>query len=396
MKTLIELFDSEQLENLIAGLHFLPQKIVFVGFKNLMRPKKQELMEQIFSEHGAISVEYEYVSRNDFAQIVGRFNEIIDRNEDCCFDLTGGKDVVIAAMGAVAAQRNIPIIRYDVKKGSLIRVKDCECLEEDEIPYLTLEETFHLNGGSIVSGGPGFSWNLNADFSKDIDTIWSICSRNCTAWNRHAIAMAGISGRFDMDESFSVCADLRDRPILPDWDIMRELVNAGLLLNYQKRGGSVSFCYKNEQVFHALTKSGNALEVYTYLIAKELWEEGHFHDVKNGVMADWDGVIQTRYSTKKETRNEIDLMMMRGIIPIFASCKNGEVHKEALYELQTVARRFGGKYARKMLLATNLGPNELACEFIRQRAVDMKICVIEGINKMSRDAFKSALKEATK
>ena len=39
--TLIELFDSCQIENVIAALRFKPQKIVFVGFKEVMTKKRQ-------------------------------------------------------------------------------------------------------------------------------------------------------------------------------------------------------------------------------------------------------------------------------------------------------------------------------------------------------------------
>ena len=41
MKTLIELFDVCQIENVIAALSFVPEKIVFVGFKETMTEKRK-------------------------------------------------------------------------------------------------------------------------------------------------------------------------------------------------------------------------------------------------------------------------------------------------------------------------------------------------------------------
>ena len=48
-------------------------------------------------------------------------------------------------------------------------------------------------------------------------------------------------------------------------------------------------------------------------------------------------------------------MSLKGLIPIFISCKSGKMTEKntlhALYELDTVANRFGGKYAKKVLVA---------------------------------------------
>lgn len=65
-----------------------------------------------------------------------------------------------------------------------------------------------------------------------------------------------------------------------------------------------------------------------------------------GVHLDWDGVIE---SGGKDVLNEIDVMAMDGSQPVFVSCKMGNVNQMALYELETVADQFGGKYARKIL-----------------------------------------------
>ena len=46
-------------------------------------------------------------------------------------------------------------------------------------------------------------------------------------------------------------------------------------------------------------------------------------------------------------KNEIDVIALEGYTPIFISCKNGNVDKMAFYELDTVAKRFGGKYVKK-------------------------------------------------
>ena len=66
-----------------------------------------------------------------------------------------------------------------------------------------------------------------------------------------------------------------------------------------------------------------------------------------------------------------------GVVPVFISCKNGDVKKEALYELETVANRFGGKYAKKIIMVGALNDFDDSTKFLLERAKDMDISVIE-------------------
>ena len=71
-------------------------------------------------------------------------------------------------------------------------------------------------------------------------------------------------------------------------------------------------------------------------------------------------------------------MMMHGLVPVFVSCKNGDVQIDELYKLHTVARRFGGQNAKTVLVTTALGqlPN---AKYIRTRAEDMGIRIVDNV-----------------
>ena len=97
----------------------------------------------------------------------------------------------------------------------------------------------------------------------------------------------------------------------------------------------------------------------------------------------WDG----ESGGQNDTRNEIDIFVMRDLVPVFVSCKNGEVHKEALYELNTVAEKFGGEYAKKVLVCTYISYSKSSREYILQRARDMKIEVVEDVDLLSGEEF---------
>ena len=98
---------------------------------------------------------------------------------------------------------------------------------------------------------------------------------------------------------------------------------------------------------------------------------------------------------KGGTMNEIDGLLMHGAVPVFVSCKIGSVPKEALYEVDSVAARFGGAYAVKALVCSRLSGSESARRAIRQRARDMGILLIEGVDGLSREELARKLgKEA--
>lgn len=153
--------------------------------------------------------------------------------------------------------------------------------------------------------------------------------------------------------------------------------------------------FKNEQIKRVLTKAGTILELKTFLLAKTITEQDgspRYNDVMTGVFIDWDDEVHDRKGTQVDTENEIDLIFMRGLVPVFVSCKNGGVVEEELYKLNTVANRFGGAYARKVLIGTTLGKSGRGKQYFMERAKDMKIQVIDGVHEMSDEQFIKALK----
>ena len=392
IKTLVELFDACQIENVIAALRFKPEKIVFVGFKKIMTKKKTEDLQRFFEmKKFDIKLEYRVVSRYDYEEIVSELNKIIGENEDAAFDLTGGKELVLVAMGEIAAACGVPMFQFDVRSGEMIRVKNCENIPETEKTHMTIEESVALSGGSVVEDDEHPKWNLTEDFKKDARTMWNICRRNCRAWNRNSGIIKMIEAANEAVRELQVripASKVRD---LPDKNIMDKLEEAGIIKGYDQNGEEIVFEYKNEQVHRVLAKAGNILELYLYMTAKQIEAEDpqYYDDIDTGVFVDWDGEV----TGKSDTRNEIDVFIMRDLVPVFVSCKNGEVHKEALYELNTVAEKFGGEYAKKVLVCTYISYSKSSREYIIQRARDMKIEIIEDVDMFDDEKFLSEIRQ---
>ncbi|MGM9683586.1 MAG: Card1-like endonuclease domain-containing protein, partial [Eubacteriales bacterium] len=270
--------------------------------------------------------------------------------------------------------------------------QDGQTIMTENGPMLSIEENIRIYGGDIVydenQDDKTFRWNMCADFKKDIDSMWDICRQDARLWNTQ-ICVFEVAERlngYTDDLKVSVPTDYLKDAVKRNGGtyvvirrIMDGLYNAGLLKEYSINDDVFSITYKNEQVKYCLTVAGQVLEMKVFLAALESHEkDGSFtyNDVMNGVFIDWDGNLHLDQEDY-DTENEIDVLMMHGMIPVFVSCKNGYIDKDELYKLNAVATRFGGKYAKKVLVATALDNSDFS-NYLRQRAEDMGIRLVEG------------------
>ncbi len=405
IKTIIELFDECQVKNVVAALRFMPRKVIFVGYREVMKKKKMNDLKKFFDLRGLkIELEFQFVDRYDYSDAFKTLNRILDENEECCFDLTGGKELIIAAMGALSAERSVPMVQFNIKRGTMTYIKNCEALTNQQTAAMTVLESITLNGGAIANENSDEpEWDLSDDFRQDIEALWKINGRDSSAWNRFSKQIARFGKEIEASEDLSLRVNIsnldeRQKEELLNKQILDEMKKEGLFKNFSLKNNLLNLQIKNEQVLRCIIKAGNILELYAYMVATEIAEEkpGFYDDIKVGVKVDWDGIENGKFSKIKDTTNEIDLFMTRDLVPVFISCKNGDVDKEALYELNTVAEKFGGEYARKVLMATFISKDELKKRFLLQRAKDMRIEVIENIDKMTKQEFKEAMKRRVK
>lgn len=400
--TYVEFFEKDDSENVCACFTHTPDRVVFIGDKAKLMRERAERYSGIFADRDK-QIEFicKAVNKNNIASIVEALSDIIDEYGDCVFDLTGGEELYLVAMGIVFERyrdRNIQMHRFNLRNNTILDCdQDGNTISEGDAPQLSVEENIRLYGGDVIYDDQRcdatYDWDLDDDFRADIDAMWNICSRDVRQWNTQLGVLAAAE-KF-RDVSKDPLTDTVSLPILKDRvsaaggkyvffrSIFSGLYDAGLLLSYECDEETFSVTYKNERVKRCLIKEGQALEMKIYAIAAGAYEKDGsttYNDVKNGVHIDWDGKIETE--SGHDTENEIDVMMMRGMVPVFVSCKNGQIKTEELYKLNSVANRFGGKYAKKILVATALGKDKDS-ERIRQRAKDMNIRMVEGIQTMS-------------
>lgn len=399
--TAIEFYDRAPIENIISSLTTKPDKIIFIGDGDALNASIDIYKRFVAKRNLPIFIDHRAIDKNDLNNIVKVLSKIVENEKDCVFDLTGGDDLVLVAMGIVYAkypQKNIKMQRFNVAEDF---VSDCDFdgnVLYEGTPEITVAENIELHGGAIRYKRDGETvtrkWGLTDDFVSDINKMWSVCKNDPGRWNAQVNVLAvankhfsnGLSVQFDLT---ALKSELQKEEVkYISIKSFLELLNIKKIIrNLVINGSGYSFTYKNDQVKDVFNASGTLLELKILSVAKKIetkCKTPYFTSLMSGVFIDWDGEFHTRSDADKDTENEIDVVLMKGTIPVFISCKNGAIKEIESYKLDTVANRFGGKYVRKALFATYLGAtaNE---KHLEKRMQDMGILFVKNIHRMSDD-----------
>lgn len=400
--TIVEFFDHEMLENIVGTLMLQPKHVVLFGNNKQEMTTFQKRMFKILTKKNIkTTIEVVEVDTKNYSAIARVLNQLIDTYPDCVFDLTGGEPMILVAMGAVSAERGVPLHTIN-PENCVVKTILHGNQEQKKTQHVTLTvfESVSLYGGTISSGFPeskkSFTLLYN-ELNRDITALWYILRKNCGNWNT---AIDTISSWINPEESkkntltftvpqgFSLDSQHNSHKFLCTNTMLKQLTDKKILIP-QKTDRNKCYAFKNKQMHYALSKSGTVLELYTLLcVLSTKRDDGAplITDAISGAVIDW---TQSR-DKHDDVRNEIDVLATAGVIPVFISCKNGGVSSDELYKLNTVAERFGGKYARKILVMTH---SFVRRSFLR-RAAAMDIHVIRGVHEMSREIFIKKLQDS--
>jgi hypothetical protein len=266
---------------------------------------------------------------------------------------------------------------------------DGQVVQQLQMPQLSVEENIRFFGGSVIREGVAatYDWDLSPEFIADIALMWEICRQDAAKWNM-LLKLFALAESMDIEKAdpLRLRASLKgmsntiyyaNEEYLDKSEILSYLLDHNLLTKCDWEGGTMELVFKDQQTKKVLTKVGTLLELVMYfaaMIATDEDDQPVYNDVMTGVGINWDA---DEDGETVITQNEIDVLMMHGMVPVFVSCKSGMVEMEELFKFATVAERFGGTYAKRVLVAPGLGETGNA-ESIRARALDMNIQILEN------------------
>ena len=353
--TIVECFDKTPVENIISTVAAHPDKVIFIGEERQME-KVLPKYELFLSDHGCedTKVDHKYIDKNNLNNIITVLTDIVTSEDECIIDITCGEELVLLAVGIVYERyrntHSVKLQKFNVLNGKII-----DCDGDDEVSFkgdisLSVKDIISLYGGDIVPQTPQPAEDVS---SFDIKSLWQMVCDDPKEWNRslgilrefesyapknpfvdpkerleYQLELSELSSKIrDYDEKFNTY-----------YDLITKFVSNGVVENASLRGDWFSYKYTNRLIRSCLNKAGDVLELKTFFEARDLEVDGKrfFTDCYWGVNIDWDGVPHEIDDEIKDTHNEIDVIAMHGLVPVFISCKNGTINEVEVYKLNTV------------------------------------------------------------
>ena len=418
MVVVFEFLSREPIENVITAMNFQVDKLVFFGNHEDIISQK-ERTENFLRKYCAVqSIIFLPLSGSNLQSVLQTMRKEIDlelsKNAKLLFDITGGESLMLVAFGMLSREYETPMHMYDIYKGKLLELnaeslhydeRNTEAINKDnrnadDSALASPNEKQHLSISSIATKRPVpmtldkliemhggvINYKLQKDIKdvpddesrEDILKIRKVMKLHSEHWNPFSEFLRenmnpDEDGRVYRKES-TVLKALADssnklKSAHKFYQIMEDLARAGAILDLKHSEGKYQFRFKNKTIKGYLWDGGSILELYSFL-----QEKGHSDECRVGVHLDWDGVLEG--SSGIDVLNEIDVLSLQGYIPSFISCKSGKLSPQqclhALYELDTVANRFGGKYAKKRLVVTS-EINEVYQERALEMGIELKV-----------------------
>ncbi len=399
--TIIEFFDENSIENIAGALLCRPKRVVFVGDGRKRIERSIENYRSVLLSKGIDSeLLYRPISRYNLKETADSLADMVNDYGECVFDLSGGDEIYLAAVGVLSERlgEKIQCHRFNYRNGALSDIDADGQICRTTDTKITVEDNIKIYGGRMTSSTAEDSLS-DKEFMQDVRNMWEVCRKDARAWNAHTASLGALLERlglggglmfsFEKEKAKGVLEGSRTR-FAYIRRIMEELEEFGLV-KLSEKGDRVSVGFKNRRIKKCLTTAGLVLE-YTVMSAmlevKDKDGERAYDDVRSGVKIDWDGEDKT---DEVRTVNEVDVLAMRGMTPIFISCKNGDFDMEELYKLSSVTQRFGGRYGKKVLVTTDTDKLGQKADYLRARMNDMGIRCIDNADKMTGEELVRAL-----
>ena len=373
MHTLVELYDKEPLENVLAGCIFRPARVVYLCDERDSSLRKERAVGRLFESRGlCVETRFYYMDTANPAAIRRVLEAVARDYPGCAVDFTGGRDLVLLVAGLVCREKGIAGFYIDAARGRFIDLGGCQAMTGQFcMPQFCVQDVLALAGASMAGCGHYGLEQISPEFEEQARAIFAMVMESPARWStlvRWLQAAAPEKGTLHVRAPRSIRVNSQFSAHC-EQNLLRRLAEIGAVHKLET-GGQVSFQYADGRMMRSLQNDGIWLELACYLAARET---GAFCDVRTSVVVEWNDAAGP---DARPTRNEIDVLAVAGVVPVFISCKMASPSPLALSEIEVLCRRFGGESARTVVVTAADTRHESPAVY--QRAKDLGITLIGG------------------
>jgi len=371
-----------------------PDICVYVGEKQIRRQKSQRSLQNTLKIAGInTSLRFVAIDLFDFEEIRSSLHALLEeyRDMNCTLDVSGGNDLLLLAAGMCCANYAVQIISHKPGSNFFSCISGSHAGERQYYDLrLTQEQTIAMAGGELLRHGHIHPGNITEEAMKIIPEVFEVYRTHRERWPQFVQYLQQTDDpQYWVSDETDIRAPKKiycgRYPVFGDLSILSDLSDIDVIHDIRISSQEYAFRYASPLMGAWLREVGIWLELYLY---SQMIQSGLFDYVDINAVVSWDDT-----SDVIDTINEIDLIASAGIGRMFISCKTGVPDNAALNEIQTIARRFGGKYSVPVIATMCDLKREAPAVF--RRAVEMGIVVLDA-DDLCKDALNQKLKSISR
>lgn len=385
MITQIEFFDKDAIKNILAVLTIRPDKVVYLYDREIRDMTFFKSLETCFRKHiPHILLEKEPVDITSIDDIYQKTKRIIEENENCVMELTGGSELMMIGGYKAGSEMGIELVYTDIVAGKVIDLNDPDHVRN--AARLSLADFIDAKGASFIGNSHHEPepreyekiLRMSRVLFEDLKGWKSTCSFLQTAMANSAPGDLELKSRLVLHQR-------EGRKSFPDREILRLFQKNGFLHNLSFTNEMIRFEFASKNAKQYMINYGVWLELMVFISAKNA---GVFDDVKLGAMIDWNA-----YDGICIPGNEIDIIISDNSMPVFISCKLREADTAALNELLIAKKRLGGWFSKGIIVT--FGNDKTNKTGTYRRSQELGLIMLDKQDIMNRD-FEDRLVHAIK
>lgn len=375
MTTLMKYYDKDVLKNIMAPLTLKPDRLIFFYDKGIRNKSYFCGLKSCLKRHlPLLQIEYYPVSVLNVSEIYDKTVSMIENEDTYAIDLTGGSEMMLVAGYKAGSQRGIPLYYTDLINREIIDIEDNSLVAKTI--ELTLEDFIEARGAEFLGNS-----HVEPD-PKNYQNILEMCQvlfENLEQWKKTSSFLQMIVARVPPHElqisGRMEVLQKNGQKVSPNKKIMLAFQKFGFIKNLKMTKENISFSFTSLTNKQYAINFGVWLELFVFIHAKETEA---FHDVKLGLMIDWnahDGVMITG--------NEIDVVLSDRSLPVFISCKLRHADIASINELVIAKKRVGGWFSKGILVSFGWDKKNRTGTY--KKAKELGIELLDAQDIMSKD-----------